>query len=164
MKKILLLITLSLLIFSMTGCSLFGPKIVKETETNITKISVERMEELVIANNDVVDTIYGNPKFFTTAELRGHVSELYTEEVIKNYFSQKVFYDKDNKVYSTVSTDNRKNISKMKFTIDSNTIKLMNDTQTFTVSFTDGETEYLLDFSVIYNEKQNEWLLCDIYL
>ena len=79
----------------MTGCSLFGPKIIKEEETNITKISTERMQELVSANNDVVDTIYGNPKFFTTAELRGHISEFYTDDVVKNYFSEKIFYDKE---------------------------------------------------------------------
>lgn len=164
MKKILCFLVFCILMFSITGCSLFGPKIIKEEETNITKISTERMQELVSANNDVVDTIYGNPKFFTTAELRGHISEFYTDDVVKNYFSEKIFYDKDNKVCSTISVDNRKNISEMEFTINENNIEFFNNSQTFTVVFSDGETEYSLKFTAIFDKETSDWMLCDIYL
>lgn len=165
MKKILSIITLlSLTMVMLSGCSLFGTKVVKDELITIEKISQDKMEELVEANNDVVSTIYGNPKFFTTAELRGHVSEYYDEKVIDTYFTKKIFYDKDGKIISTIKTENRKNISEMNFTINTSDISIVNDKQNFEVVFSDGETEYKIEFTAIYNKNISDWVLEDIVL
>ena len=165
MKKILSIITLlSLITVMLSGCSLFGTKVIKDELITIEKISQDKMEELVKANNDVVSTIYGNPKFFTTAELRGHISEYYDEDVIETYFTKKIFYDKDGKIVSTIKTENRKNISEMDFTINTNDISIINDKQSFEVVFSDGETEYKIEFTAIYNKNISDWVLEDIVL
>ena len=164
MKKISIFLAIILLITTLTGCSIFSKKTIVD-DTKIEKISNERMEELVLANNDVVNTIYGNPIFFTTAELQVHVYEYYTKNTVEKYFTDKLFYDdKDGNIKCNIKTDNRKNIATMKYSIEYNSIFITNDTQTFTVVFSDKSTEYSLNFTATFNEETNEWLLTDIVI
>lgn len=165
MKRIILLF-LSLVIIAgcFTGCNLFDEKVVVEETIEIDTISPERMEELVLANNDVVSTIYGEPKFFTTAELRGHVAEYYTETIVREYFATRVFYDEDNKIQCNISVqEGQENLANLEYKIDTKNIYFLNGCQTFTVTFSDDNTKFDLKFTVCKDEKSNEWVMTDIF-
>lgn len=166
MKKILsLALLLTMLTVCFTGCGLFKEKVVTEETLDFgDTIPEERMEELVIANNDVVSTIYGEPKFFTSAELRAHVAEYYTQTIVRQYFTSKVFYDEDGEVKNNILIQNgRKNIANMNYKIDSKNIYIINETQSFTVTFYDDVDEYRIKFNVCKNTETDEWLLTDIF-
>lgn len=165
MKKIILFFLIFIiLIGNLTGCSLFEEKVVIEETTSLTTISPERMDELVMANNDVVSTIYGEPKFFTTAELRAHVSEYYTSVIVREYFATKVFYDEDNEIKcNIVIQDGQENLANLKYKIDYKNVYFVNGTQTFTVTFFNDEIEHKIKFTACLDETSNDWILTDIF-
>lgn len=165
MKRIIfLLLSIIMIAGCFTGCNLFEEKVVVEETLEVETISNERMEELVIANNDVVSTIYGEPKFFTTAELRAHVSEFYTETIVREYFATRIFYDEDNQIKCNILVqEGQKNLCDLKYKIDYKNIYLLNDSQTFTVTFYDSETEIDVKFTVCKDKKTNEWVMTDIF-
>ena len=165
MKRIfLLLLSMILIMGCFSGCNLFEEKVVIEETVDVETISHERMEELVIANNDVVSTIYGEPKFFTTAELRAHVSEYYTETIVREYFATKIFYDENNTIKCNILVqEGQENLCNLEYKIDYKNIYLLNGCQTFSVKFFDDDTEIDVKFTVCKDEKTNEWVMTDIF-
>lgn len=161
---ICLFFSLFLLIGCLSGCNLFEEKVIVEETIDVNTISPERMEELVIANNDVVSTIYGEPKFFTTAELRARVSEYYTDIIVREYFATRIFYDEDNRIQcNIVVQDGQQNLANLDYKIDYTNVYFVNGTQTFTVTFFNEKTECKIKFTACLDETTNEWVLTDIF-
>jgi hypothetical protein len=165
MKKIALVFIFLLLLNSLVGCSLFDEKIITEEETKIETISISRMNELVQANNDIASTLHGEPMFFNVAELECHLKEFYSKETVDNYVNSSVFYMQDGKLCSSIRIDeNRENIAKMQYEILTDTIYFVGEEQSFSVRFYGEFTAYDVNFTVVYSEEAEDWVMTDIAL
>ena len=161
-KKLLFVFLTAIMIFSFCSCSLFPQKTVTIEKENIATVSINRRQELLDANLEMIKAIYGECSFFTVAEFEAFATDFFSQDVIDEYFNKGVFTEKDGKIISHISTENSYDLDNIHLSLTDNNIDFKNGCQSFNVELSDGITTKIIEFTVI--TENDKWVLKNIYL